>query len=425
MKKILWACIVIASYAQLQAQNNISTPLGVYTPIYINTTYIHEGGNIEVGDGGLLSFGGKIIAADKGSPNSPNSTGKSEVVSFSGSGNYQNATVIPGQSGNIINGYVAVSGKSSEFVLPIGTSGIAYPVTVPAGAQLKAAYFPGKGEEQNKTIDGQQYKVSSLFIDLVQATPGDYIFSYPAGITAGEENYLVESGNSSQNGTTTNSSYNILASTPPFSSTAGTSLISIAKSISPTQLYFASSDAALLVDLVGFNGTVKDNQSHLTWKTVSETNNKGFAIERSTDGINYINIGFTPSQRVDGNSSAPLLYNFVDIAPVLGKTNYYRLATRDKNGKLNYSNSIVKLAIPRQNNGLKVFPNPAISSINVSGLTPGNTLSVYTLNGQQLKTLNVSNSTEKIDISTLASGVYILQEATRSGNLRSIKFIIK
>ena len=47
----------------------------------------------------------------------------------------------------------------------------------------------------------------------------------------------------------------------------------------------------LPIELLSFDGKIKDGTSYLTWKTASEINNDYFEIEKSTDGINFESIG--------------------------------------------------------------------------------------------------------------------------------------
>lgn len=59
---------------------------------------------------------------------------------------------------------------------------------------------------------------------------------------------------------------------------------------------------------------------------------------------------------------------------------------------------------------LKLFPNPAISSFQLSSLTAQNNLvSVYSISGQVLMQKNITSADEKIDISDIPSGIYLVK----------------
>jgi hypothetical protein len=51
-------------------------------------------------------------------------------------------------------------------------------------------------------------------------------------------------------------------------------------------------NAPLPVELASLNGKVVGNDGLLFWTTASERNNRGFEIEKSTDGVSFEYIGF-------------------------------------------------------------------------------------------------------------------------------------
>ena len=54
-----------------------------------------------------------------------------------------------------------------------------------------------------------------------------------------------------------------------------------------------------------------------------------------------------------------------------------------------------------------IYPNPAQNEINISGLAMINQVQLFDLNGRLL--INKNDATEKIDVSTLGDGIYILR----------------
>lgn len=59
---------------------------------------------------------------------------------------------------------------------------------------------------------------------------------------------------------------------------------------------------------------------------------------------------------------------------------------------------------------LKLFPNPAISSFQLSSLSAQNNLvSIYSISGQVLIQKNITSLDEKIDISEIPSGIYLVK----------------
>jgi len=83
------------------------------------------------------------------------------------------------------------------------------------------------------------------------------------------------------------------------------------------------------VTLTSFTGsrTVKGNE--LLWKTASEQKNSHFEILRSTDGINFTQIG---EKTGNGSTQQMSNYSFIDKLPLAG-VNYYKLKQVDLDGK--------------------------------------------------------------------------------------------
>ena len=88
----------------------------------------------------------------------------------------------------------------------------------------------------------------------------------------------------------------------------------------------------------------------LTWSTASELNNKGFYIERSADGRNWVEIGF-----VEGSGTTTQLnhYSFSD-KNVAGLKLFYRLKQIDYDGSYSYSN-IVEINIATKITSYELF----------------------------------------------------------------------
>ncbi|HEY1872397.1 MAG TPA: hypothetical protein VGG71_15140, partial [Chitinophagaceae bacterium] len=97
--------------------------------------------------------------------------------------------------------------------------------------------------------------------------------------------------------------------------------------------------AVLPVSMFNFGGSIKNNDAYLNWSTATESNNKGFYIERSKDGQNFASIGFVKGA---GNSSKITNYTYTDylIKDLNVTTTYYRLKQVDLDGKYSYSNML-------------------------------------------------------------------------------------
>ncbi|MEO7210111.1 MAG: T9SS type A sorting domain-containing protein [Chitinophagaceae bacterium] len=113
----------------------------------------------------------------------------------------------------------------------------------------------------------------------------------------------------------------------------------------------------LPVTFKSFDGVMQNGQSLLKWTTTNEINNKGFDVERSTDGQVFSAIGFVAGQ---GNSNVENNYTYTDVKPVNG-VNYYRLKQIDQDGRFTYS-SIIQLKNVIADFAWSVYPNPVVDN---------------------------------------------------------------
>jgi hypothetical protein len=176
------------------------------------------------------------------------------------------------------------------------------------------------------------------------------------------------------------------------------------------------------VAFINFDGVLQNNEALLTWSTASETNNKGFDVEKSADGQNFASIGFVNSngQAKGGN------YTFSDPKLVSGN-NYYRLKQEDLDGKFNYS-SIINLQFSKFD--WSVLGNPSDNEWIQLQLDKEHNVSiqVLSLGGEVIQTINkgtLEQGTYSIPLSlrNAAAGMYMVK-LTVDGQVSS-KNIVK
>lgn len=85
----------------------------------------------------------------------------------------------------------------------------------------------------------------------------------------------------------------------------------------------------LPIELLHIKCESSENSVVLDWACATETNNNYFTVERSTDGVNYVELGRIQGA---GNSSARTNYTYTDMTATVG-TNYYRITQTDYNGQ--------------------------------------------------------------------------------------------
>lgn len=171
---------------------------------------------------------------------------------------------------------------------------------------------------------------------------------------------------------------------------------------------FGEATVALPVTLLDFYGKKVEEGVQLNWQTSNETNFSHFEIERSENGKLFEKIGKLISNKGEN-------YKFVD-ASLNNELNYYRLKMVDLDGTSSYSTII---SIKNESNSeVFSYPNPAISKIFINKLDNLDTITIYNVQGFNLKSEKY-NPSIGIDISNLPSGNYYIR--TKFKTLKIIK----
>lgn len=158
---------------------------------------------------------------------------------------------------------------------------------------------------------------------------------------------------------------------------------------------------ALPVDLVSFTGRNSSEGNILEWRTTSESNNAGFAVEKSTNARVFEEIGYVKG---NNNSSELKYYSFADTAPAA--TSYYRLKQMDHDNTFTYSRMITVSSIG-DNNAISIYPNPASGVLNIKGKDVNQKFSILTANGVTIQESSQVPS-KPIDTSGFKNGLYLV-----------------
>ncbi len=186
----------------------------------------------------------------------------------------------------------------------------------------------------------------------------------------------------------------------------------------------------LPADELDLSGYKDGSRNRLLWTTLAEQNNIGFEVQRSSDGVSYVPIGFMNSLAAGGNSQVPLKYTFTDNDPT-GKRQYYRLRQVDIGGNSKLSNIVlIKSDNPALITLNGFFPNPATTTINMMIGSPGKdkiTAVVFDMTGKTVltKSLNVEtgNNTIPLEIAALAGGNYMIKLISSNGQVVTGRFV--
>lgn len=168
----------------------------------------------------------------------------------------------------------------------------------------------------------------------------------------------------------------------------------------------------LPVELADFYLKEDNGQAQLHWKTVSETDNDRFEIERSTNGTDFRMIGELKGQHT---TAAAHYYTFTDTeAP--GVTSYYRLKQVDVDGQFEYSKII---ALYRNGDAaFRVGPNPLSEYLEIK--MPPNTgiatVKIVNMAGMEVLRREMDGS-GRVPMPNVASGLYLLRVERGAENL--------
>jgi len=182
-------------------------------------------------------------------------------------------------------------------------------------------------------------------------------------------------------------------------------------------------DPALGVHLLQFAAAKASGGAQVIWNTENEENYTNFTVERSSNG------GVTFNALGGLVSSAQGAYSYLDKNPPL-TTDLYRLKITDLNGTVTYSN-VVTLSFGNATlakSSINIYPNPAISMLNLAidqsggnasslqlgGPGAGLTAQLYdikiiNITGSVIKSETSANANWQSNVSALTPGTYIIQ----------------
>jgi hypothetical protein len=188
----------------------------------------------------------------------------------------------------------------------------------------------------------------------------------------------------------------------------------------------------LPVTLVSFTATpTAQGGALLRWTTASETNNKGFGIERQlASGGAWQQVGYLAS----GNNALGGTYTYTDkslaTAPASPQA-YYRLRQEDLDGKTSYSPvAVITRSVTAVSTDLVLSPVPvtgaSISLTFAEAAQAGSEITITSTSGQRMLsyTTQASNAAElNLPVEKLAPGVYIVSVRVPGQALRYARFV--
>ncbi len=181
-------------------------------------------------------------------------------------------------------------------------------------------------------------------------------------------------------------------------------------SIGSPSAFAVASNGLLPIELAGLSAVAQKQEVLLTWETKTERDNAFFAVERSTDGIRFTEIGQKPGA---GTSVVPHDYRFTDFTPSKGN-NYYRLRQVDMDGHFTYSPVVTALIAT---NRASLFPSIATDVVHVHiedvAEEPSMIWQVFDYSGKLLQSGVWEDPNQyQLNVNDLPQGQYLLRFMT-------------
>jgi len=186
-------------------------------------------------------------------------------------------------------------------------------------------------------------------------------------------------------------------------------------------LYFKSADGALASNFLSFNATCEAGKTMLTWRTAAEQTRSHFTIEKSVDAKRWAVIG-------DVAGAINGAYFFTDNDPV--QNSIYRVAEYNSDGKTQYTNTVHSSCANSEFFSLWPNPTPDVVFITInSAINSQVEITIADREGTLVKVQKTAlvqgRNRLRIDLTSLATGVYYLSASWNNGQNQKTTQIVK
>jgi|GEM_PF-4399763 len=181
-------------------------------------------------------------------------------------------------------------------------------------------------------------------------------------------------------------------------------------------------NSILPVELLYFSAQQAECRVLLSWATASELNNAYFTISRSTDFVNWEQVGMVSGA---GTTGIRQQYSYTD-APEYNGILYYRLAQTDYDGIMEIFPLTAVDITACGHAGVRVYPVPAENIVYVehSTFSADEQITVTDVTGRVVKQELIGASVTGIDLSILPAGTYYLQVSAPDKIVATHKIVI-
>lgn len=155
--------------------------------------------------------------------------------------------------------------------------------------------------------------------------------------------------------------------------------------------------------LTSFEVYSNEDHNFLTWKTLQESNNHYFDIERSNDGYYFSKIG---SIKGAGTTNKTQVYTFKDFTRYQ-PTHYYRLKQVNYDGTSTYSN--IEKAHNEFIDMIDIQPNPCTDRLEILHFPTQEKVHISIINTAGVLIVSENIQHNMIDLKDLTAGIYYIK----------------
>jgi hypothetical protein len=174
------------------------------------------------------------------------------------------------------------------------------------------------------------------------------------------------------------------------------------------------------IKLNNFEISRQNENCLIQWATLQQTNIEYFDVQRSSDGLNFIDIG---TVNANENASLNADYSFEDTKPLNG-WNYYRIKIIDT-GNTTFNSEIKSIHFDISNPGFQIYPTLVNDVLYVSSPEECNiSLQIINTAGQIVRKYNTNLAGSiSVPLYYLSSGIYFVKIV--GSNTTAVQKIIK
>ncbi len=181
----------------------------------------------------------------------------------------------------------------------------------------------------------------------------------------------------------------------------------------------ATQNIPLPVTFLGFIAREMNDGSHkLLWNVDEEINVRGYEVESSNDGINFIKIGYVPA-------SSKSNYSFIINESIKG-IKYFRVRNIDIDNRFKYT-GVIRIQNTSELSNIKLYPVPATDILYLEHKKQNEraAISVINMDGKTLiQTYSQPGSYQtSIYVNQLPAGIYMIKYDNGKGSLETSRFI--